>query len=320
MRRSIRILLPLLVDSGESVRVLRFREKIQSGCLAFLVGVCRDMWLMMKHLSMKFFDRAAASHSVTAMCIVGLVFLLSACQDRNVTLHQPPVIESAEFVGNSSCETCHAEKTRIFGASLHGMFHKADLDGLERSGETGCESCHGAGSLHAASGGREPGLIVNPGRNPEACLKCHITQHSQFQFPYHHPVLEGRMSCVDCHDPHGPHIFRPAGGMVVRENREFCGRCHPSTARPFIFEHAAMADGCQTCHQVHGAANRKLLTAPGPNLCLRCHAQVAGPAVASGNVFIGAVDHSAYISQGTCWSSGCHTAVHGSNVHPTLLY
>lgn len=40
MRRSIRILLPLLVDSGESVRVLRFRfrEKIQSGCLAFLVG------------------------------------------------------------------------------------------------------------------------------------------------------------------------------------------------------------------------------------------------------------------------------------------
>lgn len=251
--------------------------------------------------------------------VLALSGVLTGCAPQSSTMARPPEIESADFVGNAACETCHSDLTRVFHGSPHGQFH-GEWNGVEKSGETGCESCHGPGSLHVASGGQKPGLIVNPGTDPSACLKCHITQHSQFKFPFHHPVLEGRMNCVDCHDPHGTTIFRTAGGMVSMESRDFCGKCHAAQSRPFIFEHAAMADGCQSCHQPHGAPNRKLLTSPGPNLCLRCHAQVAGPAAASGTVAIGAVDHSSFITQGTCWSSGCHTAVHGSNVHPALLY
>jgi hypothetical protein len=37
-------------------------------------------------------------------------------------------------------------------------------------------------------------------------------------------------------------------------------------------------------------------------------------------VFIGNIDHTSLIRMGACWSSGCHTAVHGSNVDVRLRY
>jgi hypothetical protein len=53
------------------------------------------------------------------------------------------------------------------------------------------------------------------------------------------------------------------------------------------------------------------------NLCLKCHAQVQA---LSGQIIIGKENHTAYLRQGTCYSAGCHTAVHGSNVSPKLRY
>jgi hypothetical protein len=32
------------------------------------------------------------------------------------------------------------------------------------------------------------------------------------------------------------------------------------------------------------------------------------------------VNHADFIRRGTCWSAGCHSAIHGSNVHPLMLY
>jgi len=37
-------------------------------------------------------------------------------------------------------------------------------------------------------------------------------------------------------------------------------------------------------------------------------------------VFIGKLDHTGLLRGGTCWSAGCHSAVHGSNFSPRLLY
>jgi hypothetical protein len=53
---------------------------------------------------------------------------------------------------------------------------------------------------------------------------------------------------------------------------------------------------------------------------LKCHAQVQGQGVARREVYIGKVPHSLFLQQGTCWSAGCHTAVHGSNVHPRMFF
>ena len=74
------------------------------------------------------------------------------------------------------------------------------------------------------------------------------------------------------------------------------------------------------CHNPHGSINQKMLVEDDPNLCLRCHAQVQGPGVPSGEIYIGKVPHAARLQMGTCWAAGCHTAVHGSNIQPQMLF
>jgi DmsE family decaheme c-type cytochrome len=148
-----------------------------------------------------------------------------------------------------------------------------------------------------------------------------LSTHAEFSLPQHHPVIEGRMNCVQCHDPHGGDIFKKAGGLAMARQNETCAACHREQTRPVIFEHEAMREGCVVCHNPHGSINRKLLVESDPNLCLKCHAQQQGVAAPSrAGIFIGKVDHSAFLRMGTCWSAGCHTAVHGSNVDPKMRF
>jgi DmsE family decaheme c-type cytochrome len=161
--------------------------------------------------------------------------------------------------------------------------------------------------------------IINPGKDPQACFQCHLEVQTEFHFPQHHPVLEGKMNCVQCHDPHGMDIMKPAGGLAMSRLNESCAQCHREQAQPFVYEHPAMREGCTTCHNPHGSINAKMLTEPDSNLCLRCHAQTTGPG-AGNQIYIGGRNHTKSIMYGSCWSAGCHPAVHGSNIHPILLY
>ncbi|HWF18548.1 MAG TPA: cytochrome c3 family protein [Verrucomicrobiae bacterium] len=247
----------------------------------------------------------------------GLVLVAVSCStDRTVVI--PLEIEGATYVGDKACADCHANITRAFPASPHARLH-LDRDGM--SGQNGCESCHGPGSKHIAQGGRG-GLdkfIINPGKNPAGCFQCHPEAQAEFHLPQHHPLTEGKMNCVQCHDPHGLDIMKPAGGLTLSRLNETCAQCHREQTKPVSFDHPAMREECTACHSPHGSVNLKLLTVPDSNLCFRCHAQVQGPG-AQGHVFIGGRDHTSSLPFGTCWTSGCHTAVHGSNIHPILLY
>jgi DmsE family decaheme c-type cytochrome len=137
----------------------------------------------------------------------------------------------------------------------------------------------------------------------------------QFNLPNHHPVPEGRMSCIECHPPHGGAAMAGGGTRLLSLN-DNCVRCHPSQQGPFVFEHEALREGCVTCHSPHGSVNDKLLTERNANLCLKCHFQQ----VQNGAILIGGVDHTSRLSQGACWSAGCHEAVHGSRVSPSLRF
>ena len=95
------------------------------------------------------------------------------------------------------------------------------------------------------------------------------------------------MNCVQCHDPHGGDIFKPAGGLAMARQNESCAQCHRDQTRPFVFEHPAMREGCATCHNPHGSINHKMLVESDPNLCLRCHAQVQGASRSAGQIYIG---------------------------------
>jgi predicted CXXCH cytochrome family protein len=248
------------------------------------------------------------------MCAATITFVsCSTFDDPRVDI---PAIPGAHEVGNQACADCHAALVRSFPASPHARVHLTATSGV---GNAGCELCHGPGSKHIEAGGGAK-FIINPRKDPAACTECHLEIQAQFQLPQHHPVMEGRMNCVQCHDPHGGDIFKPAGGLAMSRLNQSCAQCHQKQTRPFVFEHEALREGCTTCHKPHGSVNRKLLTQADPNLCLRCHAQAPGPGAASGTVYIGSINHTAFLRMGTCWTAGCHTAVHGSNVDPRLRY
>lgn len=256
--------------------------------------------------------RTAAVAMIPVVAGSAALLLFNSCSTTPMAEVAPLEIPGAHFVGNQVCAQCHAQIVQQFPASPHAHLV---IENLSAPGGIGCEACHGPGSQHVAAGGGAK-FIINPGKNPEACFRCHLQVRAEFELPDHHPVIEGRMSCADCHDPHGGDIFKPASsGLAMARRNENCAQCHREQTRPFVFEHPAVREGCTVCHSPHGSVNRALLAPADDNLCLRCHAQTQ---TAAGQVFIGNVDHTPLLQMGACWS--CHTAIHGSDADPRLRY
>lgn len=237
--------------------------------------------------------------------------LLISCMTTSRTIVAPPQVAGATFVGSKACEECHGDVTKGFRDATHASLMAPG----ENAKNIGCESCHGPGSLHVKAGGGV-GTIVNPRRSPETCFQCHTNVRAQFALPNRHPILSGQMGCSDCHDPHKGSV-RPEGGTALARLNESCLKCHNQQGGPFVFEHEAMRDGCVSCHQPHGSVNAKMLRVRNQNLCLQCHFQQQ---TAAGQLMIGGRDHAAFITRGTCWSAGCHEAVHGSHVNRSLRF
>ncbi len=238
-----------------------------------------------------------------------------SCATVTRTVVAPPEIPGATFVGSESCSECHEDKTRDFKTATHARLQAPGDNAMN----VGCESCHGGGSLHKESGGANR-TIINPRKSPEACFQCHLEMRGRFNLPHHHPVLEGKVTCADCHDSHKGPVIKSGGTALAAEN-EACFRCHSAQRGPHAFEHEALREGCVTCHNPHGSVNAKLLTERNANLCLKCHFQAPGQGGADG-IGIGDWVHSTpgFLSRGTCWSAGCHEAVHGSHVSSSLRF
>lgn len=253
--------------------------------------------------------------TVAVVCAISLSIFIISCETIETVVVEPPMIPGATFVGMDTCSACHDKEVKDFKFAAHA---RVTIPGeADRVGAQGCESCHGPGSLHVEDGTGK--FIVNPGKDPKACFQCHLDVNAEFSLSQHHPVKEGKMSCNDCHDPHGADIMLAKGKVIGRTN-DTCAQCHREQARPHVFEHEALREGCTTCHNPHGSINEKMLVQRDNNLCLKCHAQVAAPGAAARSVFIGKRDHTSFLSQGTCFSAGCHTAIHGSNINPYLRY
>lgn len=242
---------------------------------------------------------------------VFVIFVFSCGTPAKLVMVHPAAIGGAEPVGMETCALCHEDLAGNFRYTAHARLFIAEDD----EEILGCEACHGAGSLHLEVGGGRGQYIINPGKNPETCYQCHLEIKAAFNLQYHHPVRERRMNCTDCHNPHGEDIYKAKGMRMGREN-EVCMQCHREQARPRVFEHEALRDGCTICHRPHGSINDKMMVENDNNLCLKCHAQIAMP----GLITIGDFSHTTRLAEGTCWSAGCHTAVHGSDINPHMRY
>lgn len=113
-----------------------------------------------------------------------------------------------EFVGIAACRECHPERYRGWLETPHAKAYQSlvakgrqfdgecvvchavafecekeviDWKALEGFLNVQCEACHGPGSLHTASKGKE-GLALGPGLRA-ACLRCHTPERSaEFDF------------------------------------------------------------------------------------------------------------------------------------------
>lgn len=152
---------------------------------------------------------------------------------------------------SSVCQNCHTDgDTMEWNHSTHAAY------GI------GCTSCH---TVHA--GDKNKGMLIKP--QDELCYSCHQDVRAKMHMPNHHPVTEGKMSCSDCHNPHGSQT-RPMLRTDERKN-ELCLTCHMDQSGPFAFEHAPVMEDCTICHSPHGTVSDNLLKQNEPFLCLQCH-------------------------------------------------
>lgn len=174
-----------------------------------------------------------------------------------------------------------------------------------------CSDCHAPMERRSAAG-----LLARPTIN-ETCLACHAQQRAEFRRRSHMPVPEGKMSCADCHNPHGSTTRAALKGDSVNET---CAECHAEKRGPFLWEHAPVREDCGTCHAPHGSNHESLLVSARPFLCQQCHNPPIGH---PGQFYAGDRTAAAALAGGTpsprvigrsC--QNCHSAIHGSN-HPS---
>ena len=183
---------------------------------------------------------------------------------------------------NGACLSCHSksEHVRNWFSGAH------EAQGLK------CSDCH---SIHAEAAGGEQRAFESRRTLNDRCLQCHKKQEAQADLPYHHPIREAKMTCVDCHDPHGG----SAGNNLKSANgNELCLQCHAEYQGPFSFQHPPVTEDCQKCHTPHGSPNQNLLTLSQPALCLQCHSAHHNGAS------LPLVDR----------CTNCHNAIHGSDI------
>ncbi len=265
---------------------------------------------------------------------------------------QPAQVEEvqADYIGTTNCLMCHADYKDGFLLTRHAL---SLGNPKARPAEQGCEQCHGPGSLHTEAIGNESGergIFVFAGDRADeqylsTCLKCHVTRidsddwtdsehkasglqcaschdvhngkynhqllkessldlcyschtsmKTQFEASRSHHPLKDDTGCTICHNPHG----EPVDFLATEMLNDTCGKCHADTAGPFIYQHLGgtsdMGEGCLSCHMPHSSGNLNLLKLNGRALCLSCHTEMA--------------EHKGAV---TCWTSGCHSQVHGSN-------
>ncbi|MBU0947093.1 MAG: hypothetical protein KJ804_01265 [Proteobacteria bacterium] len=71
-------------------------------------------------------------------------------------------------------------------------------------------------------------------QQPVVCFECHKATKVAVRKQSHHPIMEGKVNCSDCHNPHGS----LSKGMLKTESvNQLCYQCHADKRGPFIFEH-----------------------------------------------------------------------------------
>ena len=183
----------------------------------------------------------------------------------------------------------------------HQTNHDMDLweVGAHSRNEVSCDSCH---DLHAYGGDQRP-------EEPEICFSCHRDVRVDANKRSRHAIIEGKISCTSCHEPHGS----ISEHMVKADDpQQLCYSCHTDKRGPYIYEHPPVEENCRSCHTPHGSIHAKLLTEKLPNLCQDCHTWSRHPGTPydGDSGFTGRSPSNRFFAR-SCLN--CHGAIHGGN-------
>jgi DmsE family decaheme c-type cytochrome len=213
------------------------------------------------------------------------------------------------------------ERDAICMACHSGQRHLAFWEsGKHAKNEVSCNNCH---SIHGKSTNPVIAPFTTTARANEAdmCGACHKPIRNAINKPSHHPIVEGKVKCSDCHNPHGA----LSHAMVKQETvNQQCESCHADKRGPYVFPHPPVEDNCLSCHNPHGSSHMRLLNENVPNLCQDCHDWSRHPGTFYGG------QHAWTIREGMTGTPGdpnpavstrliaraclnCHNAIHGTN-------
>lgn len=197
----------------------------------------------------------------------------------------------------ASCLSCHeGDAAAHWESSLHADFDVTCSD---------CHDVHLSWQADAALEDKSTEFAALVAKNTsETCLSCHQNQRKHLYQRSRHPLKEGLMSCISCHDPHGSPAQNAINALTPNDK---CYECHADKRGPFLFEHQPVREDCKTCHDPHGSNHASMLASAPPRLCQSCHLfghhqTVPGTDGQVWNVNRGCVN--------------CHPRIHGSN-HPS---
>ncbi len=205
--------------------------------------------------------------------------------EKRARLIKPPeVAPGAEYLGTETCLECHDDLASDERTNVHLRLAPYEAPGYR----TGCEGCHGPGSLHVEEDG-DPEKILRfeegglSGEEASAvCLTCHQGEEVMHWLGSEHD--ENGLTCTDCHRVH--HNQNP---QLLKGKSEFelCSGCHRDVqAKMYFVSRHPVKEGymsCTDCHNPHGSGNTvtgMLRTEERLNdLCLTCHTRYQGPFV-----------------------------------------
>lgn len=196
---------------------------------------------------------------------------------------------------NNQCLNCHKTQSEVSNWKM----------GKHANNNVRCVDCH---SNH--DGIKKMGIQdIEP--KTKACLNCHNEQKLQSKAYSHHPIIEGKVSCNDCHNPHGTLNDHNLRAETVNA---LCYKCHTDKRGPYLWEHPPVEENCLNCHVSHGSNHLRLLKKSAPNLCQECHNWSNHPSTPrdanSGFGNSATTSFSPhYVGRGCL---NCHTKVHGS--------
>lgn len=190
---------------------------------------------------------------------------------------------------DAACQACHGKNQKL-------MFWD---NSKHKQQDVSCASCH---TVHKA-----PKPYA---KQPDKCFECHKDIKAQANMISHHPIIEGKISCSDCHNPHGA----LGHGMIKADNtNQLCYKCHADKRGPFVYEHPPVEEDCLKCHATHGSKAYKLTKEKMPNLCQNCHEGSSHPTTmyTKADTFSSIKNPSGRFFGRSCVN--CHQNIHGSN-------